>query len=313
MENKLFMCIICNKEYRSYKSLWNHNKIYHKLNTIENEIIQVKKTYNCKYCNKIYKIKQSKYYHEKKCKQNTNNEIKKNINNEINNLKKNTNLENININININNGIINNTIINSIGKENIRDVPILEIKELIKNKKNDYLIEMLKLTNFNDKIPENHNFCITSLEGKYVSILNSETNKIEKINKDIFFNKMIHISFAKFDDLFFILEMDEDVKKLVKIKYFERLQHQFDKKYNKHKFMLNEKNIKKYNLNINALAYNYKNMILNTWSTLKNNNNNDKYTFENLSDSDSNFSDDTKNSQIIYDSDSNDSDDSYIL
>ena len=34
MSNNKFICTICNKYYKSYKSLWNHTKIYHKNNPL---------------------------------------------------------------------------------------------------------------------------------------------------------------------------------------------------------------------------------------------------------------------------------------
>ncbi len=88
------ICSICNKKYSSYKSLWNHNKEFHKINNIikqpittnqqlltttqqllttnqqiitTNNITENIKKYNCKYCNKLYNIQQSKWKHEQKC------------------------------------------------------------------------------------------------------------------------------------------------------------------------------------------------------------------------------------------------------
>ncbi len=64
------ICIICNKEYKTYNSLWNHTKKYHNDHVNNNkEIIDNKKKYNCKYCNKLFTYKQSRSHHENKyCK-----------------------------------------------------------------------------------------------------------------------------------------------------------------------------------------------------------------------------------------------------
>ena len=81
-----FKCKICNKNYASYQSLWIHNKKFHKpicknigkeldnkSQDVHNESKDSKdlnpdqKKYICKYCNKIYKHKQTKWTHEKKC------------------------------------------------------------------------------------------------------------------------------------------------------------------------------------------------------------------------------------------------------
>jgi hypothetical protein len=70
-------CKICNKQYKSYKSLWNHNKSFHSKNILVNiqsvQIVQeinVKssKILSCDYCNKIFNCKSSKSMHKKVCK-----------------------------------------------------------------------------------------------------------------------------------------------------------------------------------------------------------------------------------------------------
>jgi hypothetical protein len=76
-------CTICNKKYSSYKSLWNHNKEFHKnkntnvlnnsdkvLNNSDkvlNNSDKVKK-YNCKYCNNQFLNVKTRWSHEQKCK-----------------------------------------------------------------------------------------------------------------------------------------------------------------------------------------------------------------------------------------------------
>lgn len=53
-----YKCVMCNKEYSSYNSLWNHNNKYHK-------DIDKSKKFICKYCGNRFSHKQSKYNHEK--------------------------------------------------------------------------------------------------------------------------------------------------------------------------------------------------------------------------------------------------------
>ena len=61
-------CIMCNKEYSSYNSLWNHNYKYHK-------DVDKSKKFVCKYCGDRFSHKQSKYNHEKNtCKRRTTND-----------------------------------------------------------------------------------------------------------------------------------------------------------------------------------------------------------------------------------------------
>jgi hypothetical protein len=55
-----YLCEICNKKYKSYQSLWNHNKKFHPKPDKKIEYI-------CKYCKKTFDNKYNKYYHQKKC------------------------------------------------------------------------------------------------------------------------------------------------------------------------------------------------------------------------------------------------------
>jgi DNA-directed RNA polymerase subunit RPC12/RpoP len=79
MEHK---CLKCNKNYASYKSLWNHNAKFHKSECNENvkkSQIDVKKmsikkmdiietvSYSCINCKKPFKSRQGKWVHEKTC------------------------------------------------------------------------------------------------------------------------------------------------------------------------------------------------------------------------------------------------------
>ena len=71
-----FSCNICNKEYKSYKSVWNHNSIFHP----EQKIIIIRddkkfRGYKCKQCNKKFTTKQSMIYHNDNTCKNKINEI----------------------------------------------------------------------------------------------------------------------------------------------------------------------------------------------------------------------------------------------
>ena len=76
-------CELCKKEYKSKKSLWNHNNKYHKMPIIHKpdddhpKIIQKQVilendqeiVYPCRICNKEYTYVQGRWKHEQKCKQ----------------------------------------------------------------------------------------------------------------------------------------------------------------------------------------------------------------------------------------------------
>lgn len=65
-----FYCIKCKKDYSSYKSLWNHNKIFHNNNceNIEKQQ-QIKKSLICNICNKKFNSRATKCRHKKQCKE----------------------------------------------------------------------------------------------------------------------------------------------------------------------------------------------------------------------------------------------------
>jgi hypothetical protein len=273
MENKdgSYYCEKCKKFYSSYKSLWNHTKNYHINNVnkskpltkqiVNNECI---KKFNCKICNKELSCKQSKWRHEKNCKQSENFlllEENKKLKEEINVIKK----QSKNIINNINNGTINkNIIINQFGNEQVSLLSQDEIKKLASSNFNA-LVDIVKLLNFNENYPENHNFCTTSLEGDYVNVLNPENNQIEKINKIDFYNSVMDKSIDKVNQLLVLLEFDENYDNL-KPKFYNLLENIV-----KDPTIFAKKNNKTiYNKNINEISYNNKELVLNTWNKLMN-------------------------------------------
>ena len=83
---KIYRCNICYKNYSSQSSLCNHNKKYHtnKSSTISipsisvSVPVSVQNIFQCKYCNKIYANRHSKWKHQNMCKykiDNNNNKI----------------------------------------------------------------------------------------------------------------------------------------------------------------------------------------------------------------------------------------------
>jgi hypothetical protein len=260
-----YKCNECNKNYSSYQSLWIHNKKFHLQNKNQKENL-----WECYICKKQLSCKQSKWRHEQKCKksektilqsektilQEENDKLKE----EIKVIKK----QNKNIINNINNGTINNKniIINQFGNESVSMLSHEDIKRLASSNFNA-LVEIIKLLNFNENYPENHNFCTTSLEGDYVNVLNTESNQIEKVNKIDFYNNVLSKSIDKVNQLLVLLEFDENNEK-INPKYINLLENivkdptLFSKKNNR---MI-------YNKNINQISYNNKELVLNTWNKL---------------------------------------------
>jgi len=246
-----------------------HNKKFHSPEVINcnNIVIKsnknvIKKTYNCKFCNKEFNMRQYKYSHQKSCKNKVNIiEENKNLKLEIEKLKNNKIVTQNNNNItnnNINHGTINNNtfIINKIGEESISKLKFKDIKNIFREQKN-CLYHAIKYVNFNEKIPENHNFYNSSLEGKYINVFNNDNNEIEKKNKKDFFDNIllssINITNLLYDKFKNELSKKKQLKLSNMIKEIENIAHL-------------DNNKKLYITNFNEISYNNKKVVKNTWN-----------------------------------------------
>ena len=64
-----YHCSICDKNYKSYHSLWKHNKIYH--SEIHINITEKNRNFQCEKCNKKFTRKDTLKNHiENTCKNN---------------------------------------------------------------------------------------------------------------------------------------------------------------------------------------------------------------------------------------------------
>ena len=231
-----------------------------------NNYFNVMKRWNC---NKIFINVKTRWAHEQKCKDKINIiEENKILKEKINKLEKKASITNNNTtnNNNTNNGTINNITINAFGNEKLLDMPIKELKKFIRDD-DDYLYNIIKYINFNEKYPENHSFCNTSLEGKYMSLLNTKTNTIEKVNKSDFLEKVYENATDKIEGILIQLEHDKDFREQFEEKYIMHLKN----RYNRICDLFIRSNIhkKKYKTNINQLSYNKKELIRNTWENIK--------------------------------------------
>ena len=208
-----FRCNICNKYYSSKQSLCNHNRKFHtneKLpsvtasvttsvtpsvtTSVTNSVPSVTNVtnYYCKYCNKIFKRRQTKWTHENKyCKKQTivTTEPAVTI---INN--------NTNTNTNNNNGTINNITINNYSNDNIGYISDTFIKRIFKYLKNtaEYHIpipRVIENIKFNPNHKENNNVKITNIRSKVG--MKYDDNKWLTIDKDQLLNEL----FIKATDL----------------------------------------------------------------------------------------------------------------
>jgi hypothetical protein len=123
--------------------------------------------------------------------------------------------------------------------------------------------------NFNKRLPQNHVYCISSLEGNYAKFYNHETNQIEQINKKELFDKLLVNSFEKLNNVMRYLEISKDIKELINKKKIESIINKYDA--TKSTFLTNKNHKKNYDYNINELGYNNKKLIMDTWSQLPQN------------------------------------------
>jgi hypothetical protein len=259
MENKLFECSVCNKEYNSYHSMWRHKKITHSNNKTE-DIDEDTANNVCKYCGKILSDRKARWRHETKtCKKNP--EFKKE-----NNTANNSNTYNISQSKNVsviqnqtNNNIVNNNItfqFNSLGKEDVMQLTEEQREQVIKDGLNS-LTTLVKYLNFNKDLPENHTYCNTNLNNKYISALNIDTKEIEKHRKIDFFDKVLISILAH------LKKLNENISDVIKQDDFEKKIEQIEK------YVYFQSDYKKvYVEEINAISYNKRKDVQNTWNKI---------------------------------------------
>lgn len=274
--NKKYHCKYCDKTFSTIQSRCNHHRLKHfelltsnnshlssenvtqiqeksdLVNHTNNQTIlkQSNNKFLCSYCNKEFKYRQGKWRHEKTC-DTKNNKINK-INVTNNNLKNAIS----NSTINSNNKIIQNIYINGFTKENIRVLSLDNIKDIYNQNKN-CLIKFIEYINFSEKTPENHTFCNTSLEGNYVSVADEKTKRIQKINKFDCYDMILDTTLNNIDSM---LDFIKDKMKPLQYHKFRKLIED-----TKMSYLSNKKSKEIYNTQINQMAYNKREMVLNTW------------------------------------------------
>jgi hypothetical protein len=271
-----FFCKLCDKKYKSYQSLWNHNNKFHQELNIQ--IINDNKKnckFNCTYCNMGFKYNHSMKLHmEKTCKRKGPIiEQNKNIIEENNKLKKemailkqqiitNNNTTNNTTN-NINHGTINNIIyINKTGTENYLELNDKETTEIF-NKEISGVVSLIKFINFNERLPSNHSFCTKSLEGKYMLTYNIEESKVESTRKKYFYQELLSSAVIKMELLYMKHKSKFPKDKQVKIEdTIKKLKEIKDRDFS-------DKILREIKYELIRLSYNCRNTVLNTWENNK--------------------------------------------
>jgi hypothetical protein len=259
-----FDCQYCNKMYKSRVGLWKHNKVC--VSKVE------EKKYVCSFCDKSLSSRQSRWVHQKTCQEKKNqmaseSETVVELKNKIKILESKSTIQNNIINdnkvINNDNKVINNytqniVISSSPGFETI-DHLTTEQKKFIMNKGLSSLMYLIETTNFDKSKPENHSYCVTALNDKHASIVDTKTNSIIKTDKNELYDKVLAGNLNKLEKL----SADTEFETNEKTQYIETVERL------KKILFLNKKGIKKYYSEINLLSYNNKDLIQETWNGLK--------------------------------------------
>jgi hypothetical protein len=236
---KVYKCDLCNKYYKSYQTLWKHNKQFH----VDDGKPKVNiKKYECLYCKSEFEYKQSKYRHQLNCKEKKsqdkddlieqNDELIKMITILLNNkckvhpktleeMQKKINEYNQNNNNgNINNGIINNTYninIIALGQENISELLSQQEKLNILNKKYQALYHLIKSVHFNDQFPQFKNIAITNNKTNEAHLYDSISKSFKIVDKNELITDLIEYRICDIEDFFNELEdkLDDNTKKII--------------------------------------------------------------------------------------------------
>jgi hypothetical protein len=235
------------------------------------------KIYQCKYCFSEYKHKQSKFKHEKNCKEKDrkineekillkmmeelvdknklmeleiqklkNKSSNKVINNYINsNNTNNTNNSNNTTNTNSNNSL---SICNP-GDENVSSLTSNEKKMIMAEGMNS-IVSLVEQLNFNERLPENHNFFTSAINDKYVNTYDGKNKKINKQSKTDLFDKILFTHMNKLETL---------------SKSSQKFSEVFDKLRS---FIYLKKGKRQFFIQLNMLSYNKRNMVIETINKL---------------------------------------------
>jgi hypothetical protein len=220
----------------------------------------------CKFCNKQLANRHSCWRHEQKCKlsnRKTLEEQIKNLSDEIKEIKENKvnahNTTNNSHNINNSHNTTNiQYIINPPSNSSIKHISYKMQKDILDKGLNS-LIYLIELVNFNKTVPENHSFCVTSINDTYASMIDEKTNKVIKTNKCDLFDTVLTAN----------LETLEKLTNNPKFSSKERDEYKSKITYLKTSIHNNIKYMKRYRKDINLISYNNKEIIKDTWENLK--------------------------------------------
>lgn len=250
-----FECDICYVKYKTRSGLWKHTVSYHK-----DGMLDQSKQFCCSKCNKRFKHYQSRWKHEKSCETQEMLVLKeefKQLKEEVKELKNKPSV--------INNYTTNNTlndkkiiINNQPGTESIAHLSV-EQQRGIMNKGLSSLMYLIQTTNFDKETPEYHSYCVTALNDKHASMIDVKTNSIIKTEKNELFDKILIGNIKKLEAMCTNKDFGHNEREVYRLK-LESLKDLLFK---------NKRGLKKYYNELNLLSYNNKDLIIETWASLR--------------------------------------------
>ena len=234
-----FKCSLCDRHYCSKKGLSNHNRRIHE---IENTKKKSKEDgcYHCKYCNKGYKLIQSRWCHQKKCEKSKNGSNGHNVIEEMNKMKEqiaelqnklltckrldNTTFKAVNQILmdrsyyNSNNRITNNYQILSLGNEELVNVLTMEQKKMILNSRLGSLEKIVEIAHCGE-LNQFKNIIITNLKDQYAYRYDNQKGYFVTITKNVLLENVVAHRVtdieAIYDELKTAKKIDSKTKKLI--------------------------------------------------------------------------------------------------
>jgi hypothetical protein len=311
-----YICNICVKPYKSYQTLWKHNKNFHNDKLLngpkksengpkksENGPKKSEKNYNCRFCNKIYNNKSSRWSHEQKCSEISNKKLELKIIQEKNlclkeeakilqlklKLEKSNKIDNITLkklnrmlidrNNRIKNSTINsNNIINNItnnfqligfGKEGIIETLTKNDKKLIIDAKYSCLEKLIEIVHCG-KYNQFKNIIITNMKDNYMYKYDDSKGFFVLSTKNEVLNSLIDYRLCDleviYNDLLSNNKLDEKTKDIIE-KFINKINYE-DTKFTDCDGQQHD-NYKEYKINeIKILLFNNQDKINNDISLL---------------------------------------------
>jgi hypothetical protein len=241
---RTYLCKKCGKEYKHRQNLYRHLKLKHQDKNITFSSISKPKVnhyeakskpymnqlYPCKYCDSMYKHKQSRCKHEKKCKYNTDHKyiskeeydillktelhkleseitekLTKQFTKMLNEKQGNTN----NIGNQLNDNAIQNNYIIQLGKEDVLGTLTEKEKLNILNERYKSVLALVKLMHCSGKYPQFNNSIISNLKSEFALTYSDKDEKFVTLKKNDLVSNIVSHRTANVEEM-----LDENKEKL---------------------------------------------------------------------------------------------------